>query len=438
MRFVAGKPLERWMMIIDCHIASWRSSIIRKRSSPSCSIAPGISQDGVVYELLQPLIGDGIFAQPGGASVKETRRIFARSLATIPDERVRSVTEAIANEYFDRWLANPKKPVAITEEFSRLTVDVVSECTLGGRFTAAESIRFTRLFFAFHKKAFPLLLMLVRREPAARARAVREMGLHRIGAEMRELMRARFVTPLVSGRQSLDEAPFAKALADAGRFLPGPEGEEALLDEISVMLLAGHETTASTLSWLAYELTRHSDIQEATAGLVGGVSTSGRLLARRLDRRGGRSAGEGSAAALSADRLLSARGRGGCDGSQGAFSARQLLLIAPWTLHRHGENLAKRRRIHAGAVASRHTGAGPYQLPAVRHGCACMPRHAFRQCRDGRDLCVLLGRARPITFWRYPRPLGNLTTRPDREIMIRIAHRDLVCFRGVTPWILAV
>ena len=336
MRYVAGKPLERWMMIME--LPYRKLAIINHQKAVESIMldrAGHFPKSGVVYELLQPLIGEGVFAQSGGASVKETRRIFARSLATIPDERVRSVTEAIANEYFDRWLANPKKPVAITEEFSRLTVDVVSECTLGGRFTVAESIRFTRLFFAFHKKAAPLLLMLMRREPAARARAVREMGLHRIGAEMRELMRARFVTPLVSGRQSLDEAPFAKALADAGRFSPGPEGEEALLDEISVMLLAGHETTASTLSWLAYELTRHSDIQEATAGLAGGVSApdgywQGVSIGAAVE-----------ALAKEALRLYPPIGFFLREAAEDVtvrkepFPRGSFFLIAPWTLHRH-------------------------------------------------------------------------------------------------------
>ena len=334
------------------------------------------------------------------------------------------MTEAVANEYFDRWLANPKKPVAITEEFSRLTVDVVSECTLGGRFTAAELIRFTRLFFDFHKMAAPLLLMLARREPAARARAVREMGLHRIGAEMRELMRARFVTPLVSGRQSLDEAPFAKALADAGRLSPGAEGEEALLDEISVMLLAGHETTASTLSWLAYELARHSEIQEATAGLVGSVSAPDGYW------RGVSIGAAVEALAKEALRLYPPIGFFLREAAEDVtvrkepFPRGSFFLIAPWTLHRHEKIWPKAdeftpARWLEDIPALARTNYLPFGM-----GARACPGTRFANVEMAEILRVLLGRARLSHSGGQPRPLGNLTTRPDREIIIRIAHRD--------------
>ncbi len=425
MRYVAGKPLERWMMILT--LPYRKLAIINHQKAVETIMLDRGGQfpkSGVVYELLQPLIGEGVFAQAGGAAVKETRRIYARSLATIPDERVRAVTRAIANEYFDRWLANTKKPVAITEEFSRLTVDVVSECTLGGRFTADESIRFTRLFFAFHKKAAPLLLMLAQRDPVARARAVREMGLHRIGRQMRDLMRARFVTPLVSGERPLDEAPFAKALADTGRFSATPEGEEALLDEISVMLLAGHETTASTLSWLAYELTRHSDIQEATAALAGGVSSADGYWQ-------GVSIGAAvEALAKEALRLYPPIGFFLREAAQDVtvrkepFPSGSFFLIAPWTLHRH-------EKIWPSADAFTPT-RWLQDMPALARtnylpfgmGARICPGARFANVEMAEIIHVLIGRASLSGAGRSrPRPLGNLTTRPDREIMIRVSKR---------------
>ena len=105
-------------------------------------------KSAVVHDLLVPLIGGGVFGQPGGVEVKETRRIYSRCLAAIPDATVRKAAEALTRSYVDRWLAAPDGRLAVAEEMSRLTVDVVSEVTLGLRFAEAESIRFTRLFFA--------------------------------------------------------------------------------------------------------------------------------------------------------------------------------------------------------------------------------------------------------------------------------------------------
>ena len=70
MRFVVGKPLERWMLLIDLpyrklaiinHQKTVESIMLDRAGHPLKS--------GVVYELLRPLIGEGVFAQPGGASV---------------------------------------------------------------------------------------------------------------------------------------------------------------------------------------------------------------------------------------------------------------------------------------------------------------------------------------------------------------------------------
>ena len=172
---------------------------------------------------------------------------------------------------------------------------------------------------------------------------------------MRELMRARFVTPLVSGRQSLGKRPLPGARR-CGPATPGTEGEEALLDEISVMLLAGHETTASTLSWLAYELARHSEIQEATAGLVGSVSAPdgywrGVSSARRSKRWQRKRCGFIRRSAFSC------ASRGGCDVFARSPSARQPLPGRAVDLHAMRKS-GRRPMIHAGALAGGHTGAG--------------------------------------------------------------------------------
>ena len=78
MRFVVGKPLERWMLLIDLPYRKLALSIIRKRSSPSCSIAPGnFPKSGVVYELLRPLIGGASSASLAAFGQGNTAHFFA-------------------------------------------------------------------------------------------------------------------------------------------------------------------------------------------------------------------------------------------------------------------------------------------------------------------------------------------------------------------------
>nr|ADN06378.1 PAH-inducible cytochrome P450 monooxygenase PC-PAH 4 [Phanerodontia chrysosporium] len=50
----------------------------------------------------------------------------------------------------------------------------------------------------------------------------------------------------------------ANAAEDAGRKL----NDEEMVSQMSALTLAGHETTANTISWLLYELAKHPDFQE--------------------------------------------------------------------------------------------------------------------------------------------------------------------------------
>jgi cytochrome P450 len=426
MRYAAGKPLERWLMLIDL-----ASSKLVFANDPKVVETVMLDRAGqfpksaVVHDLLKPLIGGGVFGQPGGASVKETRRIFSRSLATIPDEEVRRVTEAITADYLARWLAAPGGQVAISEELSRLTVDIVSHCTLGDRFDADQSLRFTRLFFAFHRKAAPLVLMLAGQDERARARVMRDMGIEEIGGEMRALMRERFVTPLINGDRPLETAPFALALAEAGRLEPGLAGEEALLDEIAVMLLAGHETTASTLSWLSYELAGRPELQDATAAALAGKTE-----------------GEGFWGAADPDSIADALAREALriyppigfflrEAQEDVVfrtkpvPAGSFVLVAPWTLHRHQklwwrpDDFSPRRWLEGGPAPAR-TSYMPFGMGA--RGC---PGARFADIEMAAILRGLLARARlTLVPGTRPKPLGNLTSRPDKEIMLRLSERS--------------
>ncbi len=425
MRYTAGKPLERWLLVFP--LPGRKLALANDPKVVETVMLDRAGQfpkSAAVLDLLQPLIGGGVFAQPGGTAVKETRRIYARSLATLPDEHVRAVTERLTAEYVDRWLSSPGGKLPAAEEFSRLTVDVVSECTLGNRFDAAESIRFTRLFFAFHQKAAPLVLMLAGRDAATRGRLVREMGLHGIGAEMRTLMRERFVRPLTNGQQPLSSAPFAQALADAGRFVPGAAGEEALLDEIAVMLLAGHETTASTLAWLSFELAGRGALQDEVAARLAG------------QRSGGGGLGDASSDAIAdalgkeALRLYPPIGFFLRESEQDvAFRDRPVpagsfVVVAPWTLHRHRklwsrpDAFSPERWLDAEAAPPR-TSYMPFGL-----GARSCPGARFAAIEMAAILRGLLPRARlSLRPGSRPKPLGNLTSRPDREIVLGISAR---------------
>jgi len=421
MRYVAGKPLERWLMLIDLPLRKVAlANDPRVVETVMLDRAGVFPKSSVVEQLLRPLIRGGVFGQPGGAAVKETRRIFSRSLAALPDGLVADIAARITDEYVARWRAQPGLRLAVSEEMSRLTVDIVSEATLGGRFTPDESHRFARLFFTFNEKARPLVLLLTSSSPRVRARLIAEMGLDRIGSEMRHLMRERFVHPLLGVRNIAELPPFARALAEAGRFDLADPDVEGLLDEIAVMLLAGHETTASTLAWLAWELARRPELQDRLSDLVRSgrpdpAFWNGAEPEAVLDALGketlrlyppiGFFLRETQADAMFREKQVPA----------GSY-----VIVSPWTLHRHRrfwrepDSFQPERWLSDDPPPPRTSympfGLGARSCPGARFAAVEM-NAILHGLLSGVRLNVPPGAAQP-------RPLGNLTSRPLPEIVL--------------------
>ena len=423
MRYLAGKAFERKLIVHDlpfrrlalANDAPLVETVLIDRHGT-------FPKSGVVTALLRPMIGTGLFGQPGGEAVRLARRLFLQALGRIGDAEVARIANFLAQEYLARWRTAGEE-VIVPRELSRLTVDIVSQAMLGHRFDPQESARFVDLFFAYHKRAAPLLLMLARRSPPALDKLVRQLGLEEIGANMRLLIAQRFLAPIVAGEPAATAAPFAKALVEAAN-----GAHERMLDEIAVMLLAGHETTAATLSWLLWELAGAPQRQDAAAELLLGRQGAG---AERAPWRG--VAPPALLGALINETLrlyppiafflrettedLSLRDI--------PLQAGDFVVTAPWTLHRH-----RSRWPAADRFCPQRWLAAADRPPATAFlpfgfGARSCPGQRFAYLEMQEILHLLLTSCR---FYRLhagaPKPLGSLTSRPDREFILRVEYRQ--------------
>ena len=442
-QFVAGKPLERWLLTYDLgrralalsNDAEIVETVLQDR-------AGSFPKSAVLEALLRPLIGSGVFGQAGGAAVKETRKLYFHALANIPDAAVTRVTAEVTRRYIDHWVRSGLlERLPVCTELSRMTVDIVSLCTLGTMFQPEESERFAALFFEYHQRAVPILLLPAADEPGVPARIVKHMELEPIGSAMRALIRDRFVAPLLAGEGAASAAPFASALRTAGLLgpptgpmsQPNPDHSERILDEIAVMLLAGHETTASVLSWLCWELARHPRQQDALSSLLppAPATASAEGLGPQ-DRSGEPTRADENIRALIKEALrlyppiafflrdvrksVTFRGK---TIPQGSF-----FVVAPWTLHRHRKYWAQpdsfcpERWHEGGAVCPRAAyipfGMGPRTCPGAH----------FADIETRLITRLMLERFRFMPAMADPpHPLGSLTSRPDREIYLELKPR---------------
>lgn len=436
-RFVSGKPLERWLLIFDLGERS-----LALANDPQTVETVMLDRDGTfpksaaLTALLGPLIGKGVFGQPGGPAVKANRRLHLRALARLRDQDIADLSRQLTATYIAQWLQeSPETTVPICTELSRLTVDIVSQGTLDRRFDAGESRRFASLFFTYHRQCVPLLMLMCPEDPATRAALVRHMGLTAIGSDMRHLIRARFLTPMLAGDGLASS--FGMSLTEAGLLASPPSaattGDEAL-DEIAVLLLAGHETTASTLSWLIWELARCPWMQDAAAALLTEASADGQgparlaslpeswkgidadRLLKGLSREALRLYPPIAFFLREAEREVCARGKTIPGGSYH--------VISPWTLHRHRRKWEQPdefrperwwlQQKEPARTSYLPFGMGPRTCPGAR----------FAEIEMREILRVLLSHCRfSIRSPQDPKPLGSLTSRPDREIHLAVEAR---------------
>lgn len=248
-----------------------------------------------------------------------------------------------------------------------------------------------------------------------------------VSRRIRDLLGAR-----VDARRALvaagGEPPhdMVQAIMDARDPLTG-EGldREALIDELAVFFMAGHDTTASTLTW-AWFMT--SQAPDAAARLRGehaaAADTLGRLdfrdaqerlpFARAVVREALRLYPPISFLARSP--LAEERVR------RWTIRPRDLVIVSPWTMGRHRsawrdpdhfdpDRFLDPEGAAAGAEAQQPFGMGPRVCPG----------QAFAMLESVLVLSRLAGRyaLRPVAPRRV-RAAGRVTVRPDRAIRCRV------------------
>ena len=433
-RFIEGKPLERWLLTYDLGRRS-----LALGNDPA--VVEAVMQDragtfpksAALCALLRPMIGTGVFGQPGGPEVRETRKLYSRALAAIPDEVVVEITRTVADRYFRRWLrSGTLERLPLCTELSRMTVDIVALCTLGATFDPAESERFAELFFEYHQRAVPLLLLPAPDDPRIHARIVGHMELEPIGSAMRTLIRDRFVTPLVTGDSTALAAPFAVQLHEAGLLGTATDDAERAVDEIAVMLLAGHETTASVLSWLFWELARSPERQAALALLLPPGGVSGEQPPAETTEPAKSTEADEAVRALVKEALrlyppIAFFLRDACKPT--TFRGKpipkgSLFVVSPWSLHRHRKLWQAPDEFRP----ERWQGQGPgcpraAYIPFGMGPRTCPGAH-FAEIETQQIVRLLLERFRfKPSMSAQPKPLGSLTSRPDREIYLSLKPR---------------
>lgn len=378
----------------------------------------------LMVEALAPLIGDSIFVSSGG-TWKRQRRMLDPSLTMM---RVNNAFPAMAAGCAAAEAALARdaaagRAISLDLAMSHLTADIICRTVFS---TTLQHRAAHDVFDAFTLFERSVAQVEVRRLIFDRAwsnapqRPEVLEACRTIRAHLAELLDAR------SGPQAGQHDDIASAVIAARDPETGEAfSREELIDQLGVLFLAGHETSASALTWAFYLLATNPPLvrrlrAELRAvcgeGEIGFEHTKRLVFTRNLFRETLRLYPPITflpRVATEATAIAGLRVRRGA-----------LVMVAPWVLHRHARYWKNPHMFDADRFAPEREGEitpGTYipfgQGPRVCAGAAFATTEAvlliarlFRRF----DFTVLdPGRVRPA---------ARLTTRPTEQVMVRVTR----------------
>ena len=218
--------------------------------------ARNYNKDLITYTMFQPFLGQGLLTNDGPSWLHQRRLIqpaFHRKRLTTYGTLMTEATVAM----LERWQAGSERgtPLQIEEEMMRLTLQIVGQAlfsldlsqetsTVGPAVTTV-----LKLFGDYVFRPFPPLSV-----PTPRNRRM-QLAIHALD---------QMVYRMIAERRTLqtDTGDLLSMLLLAQDEETGQGmNDRQVRDEILTLLLAGHETTANTLTWTWYLLSQSPEIE---------------------------------------------------------------------------------------------------------------------------------------------------------------------------------
>ncbi len=271
---------------------------------------------GIGIERVAILLGNGIMTSEGDEWRTQRKLIqpaFHRRIVSGWMPHIEAATRALAAKW--QRAADDGAPVNVTQDMSEATLDVVLRALFGEDLPVLEA--------AAGGHPFAILTDHTQRNLAF-AYKFRQLGK----AIMQDVERRR--------RDNVRRDDIVSFLIDArDRQTGAPMSDRQLMDEIMTMIIAGHETTASSLNWFWYLLARSPGVaarvqQEADAG-ADGFPAYDDLVRYPYARR----ALDETLRMYPPGWLLTRRSVAACSLGGYALPAKSDVLISPYLIHRH-------------------------------------------------------------------------------------------------------
>jgi cytochrome P450 len=399
-------------------------SLVVKILADSEGIFP---KNDLMVGALAPLVGDSIFVSDGERWQRQ-RRMIEPAFSLMRINRAFDSMEAAVDDYERRFdeAAAGGEAFSLDAAMSHLTADIICRTIFSRTLETKMARDVFDSFLVFERSvAHVNLTQLLLGRPWAKIaqpppvlEACRRIRLHLAA------MLAPRLAPGAPVQDDIAAAVIAAVDPETGeRF-----SEEELIDQLGVFFLAGHETTASVLTWCFFMLAQMPHLaarcRREIAALAGtgpiGLDTVKKLgFVRNVFRETARLYPPITFLPRVAARATVIGGRPVPRGT--------MVMIAPWAIHRHRRLWAAPERFDPDRFAAeREKDIEPGRYIPFGIGPRVCIGAAFATIEATLILARLIRRydfsiERPETV----RPVARLTTRPQVEIKARVRRRPV-------------
>ncbi|EAH5694270.1 cytochrome P450 [Campylobacter jejuni] len=291
-----------------------------------------------LHELLSPLLGESIFTTNGEVWKKQRELLRPSFEMTRINKVFNLMSEAVA-DMMDRFSKYPNHAVIeVDEAMTFITADVIFRTIMSSKLDEGKGKKILNAFVTFQEQSVHTAMRRMFRFPKWLSYVLGDRKRTKAGDVIRQVL-----SDIIKPRYDMaDNAEFEDILGSLLLVVDADTNKrfsfEEILDQVAMLFLAGHETTASSLTWTLYLLSLYPKEQEKayeeiTQVLQGGVVEISHLRqfkyltnifkeSLRLYPPVGFFAREAKKDTQVRDKLIK-KGSG--------------VVIAPWLIHRHEE-----------------------------------------------------------------------------------------------------
>jgi cytochrome P450 len=218
-----------------------------------------VLQPGAGARVLEPVVGSNSVILLDGHAHMEQRKLILPAFHGERIERLSSLVEEVTA----RAVADlpTERPLQMHEQFQRLTLEVILRAVFGLdegprmdalRDTLAEMLRFGEK---------PISLMPPPEPDSLRAKVIERTGPFVEFERLQQVADELIFAQVEERRRQHDDGDDVPAMLLGARHEDGsPMSDQELRDELMTLLVAGHETTASSLAWAVEHLCRNAEV----------------------------------------------------------------------------------------------------------------------------------------------------------------------------------